>query len=678
MKKITSLIILLIVIVIPVLSQRVQWGYKVLGYSSEKGSREYAAAQALGKPNVLSTNKNNSNAWEPKLKEKESYIKIGFLDAVRPKQIIIAESFNPGHISKVYVYDVAGKEFKIPYTTQTTKLESRFLAVNTSAIDFPVVAVKIVLQDERTEVAIDAIGITTSDKPYAPKIDPNDVIKANMVSARLSSNVNSIYPEMGPLVSPDGKTLYFSRRDDPTDVGGKRDQEDIWYSKWDTVANNWALAVNIGPPLNNKDPNFINSISPDENTVLLGNSYMPDGTMEDGVSVSQQTASGWGTPRRLIIADDDRNKSRMATFFESNSQKILLTSGNREGDSYGDRDLYVSFLLPDSSWTKPLNLGATINTRATEAAAFLASDDKTLYFTSDGHDGYGGSDIYMSRRLDTTWKRWTEPVNLGPVVNTSFDESFFTISASGDKAYYTSQGEKDADKKDKKDNNDTDMYMVLLHKSLKPLPVMLISGRVLNSKTNQPIQGARIFFENLSSGVEVGIASSSYNTGKYQIVLPSGVNYGYLAQSPGYVSVNSNIDLTNMTDYKELKRDLYLTPIEVGEKVVLNNIFFDFDKSDLRKESFPELDRLVNVLKKNSAMQIEISANTDNVGTEAYNDGLSIRRAESVTAYLLKKSGVDSKRIVMKHYGDTNPVATNTTSAGRQLNRRVEFKILSK
>ncbi len=670
MKKTSLLLIIVLALVIPAWSQNVQWGYKILGYSTEKGSKKYAAVQALGKPNVLPTSGDNIKAWQPKVNEKESYVKIGFLNPIMPKQIVVAESFHPGHISKVYVYDASGKEYKVAYVPHASAAQARFLSIPTTGIDFPVLAVKIVLQDEKTEVGIDAIGITDSDKPYKPKANPNDVIKANMVATRLSNNVNSPYAEMGPLVSPDGKTLYFSRRGDPADDGGKKDQEDIWYANWDTTINNWGMAKNMGEPLNNKYPNFVNSVSPDGNTILLGNSYMPDGTMEDGVSTSKRTATGWGTPTRLIIEDDDRNESRMANYFESNSKKILLISNNREGDSHGDRDLYVSFLKADTTWTKPLNLGSTINTKATEAAAFLASDDKTLYYTTDGLDGYGGSDIYMSRRLDSTWQKWSTPENLGPVVNSSFDESFFTISASGNQVYYTSQGDKD--------NDDTDMYMLILPKSLKPLPVMLVYGRVLDSKTNKPVPGVKIFFENLVSGKEVGFASSSYNSGHYQIVLPSGSNYGYLAQENGYISVNSNIDLTAMKEFKEYKKDLYITPIEVGEKVVINNIFFDFDKYELKKESFLELDRLVNLLKTNNGMKIEISANTDNIGTEAYNDGLSIRRAESVTKYLLTKSGIETDRITMKHYGDLNPVASNATAAGRQLNRRVEFKILSK
>jgi OOP family OmpA-OmpF porin len=656
---------------LPAFSQTsMQWAFKVLEYSSQRSSKDYAAVQALGMPNVLPTGGDNVKAWEPKA-EKESYIKVGFLNPIKPKQIIVAESFHPGHISKVYVYDADGKEYLIQdYKRTETRFTNRFLHVNTAAMNFYVLAVKIVLTHNDTTVAIDAIGITESDKPFKIKMKPNDLIKANMVVKRLGPNVNSAYTEMGPLVSPDGKTLYFSRRGDPSDQAGKKDMEDIWFSKWDETTKSWGPAKNIGPPLNNDDPNFINSISPDGNTILLGNSYLPDGTMEDGVSISQKTDTGWGTPRRLIIEDDSRNVSKKANYFMSNSQKILLISNNRKGDSEGDRDLYVSFIKADSTWTKPLNLGKTINTKATEAAPFLASDEKTLYFTSDGLDGYGGSDIYMSRRLDDSWVHWSQPENLGPVVNGSHDESFFTVSASGNEVFFTSQVEKG--------DNDIDMYMLELPKTFKPSPVMLVYGRVFDSKTNKPVGGVGIIYENLTTGTEVGVANSSYETGEYQIVLPSGNKYGYLAVKEGYASINANLDLTGMPQYKEYKKDLYITPLEVDQTIVINNVFFDFDKYELKKESFLELDRIVAILKKNSTMRIEISGNTDAVGTEKYNDQLSIKRAESVKNYLLSKSGIDSNRIVMKHYGELKPIATNSTAKGRQLNRRVEFKILSK
>jgi OOP family OmpA-OmpF porin len=669
MKKI--LILLLTLISVPLWSQNVQWSFKVLEYSSQKNSREYSAAQILGMPNALPTNREKINTWEPESIKAEEYIKVGFLNPIKPKQIIIVEAFHPGYISKVLAYDADGKEYEIAsYTPKASILVERNLQINTSAFDFYFFAVKIILKCEKgIPVCIDAVGISESDKPYKLQKNPNDIIKSTMVVSRLDTTVNSIYPEMGPLVSPDGKTLYFSRRGDPLDKGGKKDEEDIWYSEWNETTRNWGTAKNMGPPLNNKDPNFINSISPDGNTILLGNSYMPDGTMEDGVSTSRKTATGWSTPKRLKIEDDDENISKMANYFESNSQKILLLSNDRKKDSYGDRDLYVSFLKGDSTWTKPLNLGKNINTKGTEAAPFLASDDRTLYFTSDGLNGYGGSDIYMSRRLDNTWTNWSVPENLGPIVNTAHDESYLTLTASGDKVYFTSQV---------RNENDVDMYMLTLPKILKPTPVMLLLGRVINSKTNEYIPGVKIFFEDLTTGVEIGIASSNVNSGNYQMILPSGNNYGYLAEKPGFISVNSNIDLTKMTEYKEYHKDLYLTPIEVGQSIVINNIFFDFDKYDLKKESFPELNRLVKILNSNTTMKIEISAYTDDMGTIKYNDNLSIKRAESVVNYLLSNSGIDKSRIVMKHYGESKPVASNATANGRQLNRRVEFKILVK
>ena len=422
----------------------------------------------------------------------------------------------------------------------------------------------------------------------------------------------------------------------------------------------------MGTPLNNEDPNFINSISPDGNTILLGNSYLKDGTMADGVSTSVKMGTGWSLPRRLMI-EDDKNISLRTNYFQSNSGKILMLSNERKKDTYGSRDLYVSFLNADTTWSKPLNLGKTINTNGTEAAPFLAADDKTLYFTSDGLTGYGGSDIYMSRRLDNTWLHWSTPENLGPIVNTSFDESYLTVSASGSKVYFTSQARND---------EDVDMYMLTLPKVLKPLPVMLMSGKVINSKTNEIVPDVKIFFENLQTGVEVGTAKSNSMNGFYQMVLPSGANYAYLAQKQGYVSVHSHIDLREMKEYKEYYKDLYITPIEIGQTIVLNNLFFDFDKYDLKPASFYELDRLGKILMSNPSMKIEVAAYADNVGTVIYNDVLTAKRATAVVDYLLKIAGVTVDRITMKHFGESNPIATNKTAKGRKLNRRVEFKIL--
>ena len=651
-------------------AQQVQWAFKVLDHSSQQGSKDYAAVQALGIPNALPHQGESIRAWEPKMNEKESFIKVGYLKPIIPKQIIIGESFNAGHITAVYVYDASGKEFKISSVSKGYLSPDGLLHISTQEVTFNVLAVKVVLKSKGVYVGIDAIGITTYDKHFKILQSENDLIKSTMVAKKMSDSVNSNYMEIGPLISPDGQTLYFSRSGDTASIGGKKDIEDIWYSNWDYTTQKWGKAHNMGCPLNNEEPNFINSISPDGNTVLLGNSYFPDGTMSDGVSLTHKTATGWSKPERLNIEDEDRNKSTMVSYFMSNSQKILMISNNRKGDSYGENDIYVSFLKADNTWTKPLNLGSKINTDAIEDAPFLASDNKTLYFTSNGLGGYGGSDIYMSKRLDDTWQNWSTPENLGPVVNGSHDESFFSLSASGKQVFFTSQVEADS--------KDVDMYVLELPSILSPEPVLFVHGQVYDSKTNELVKGVKISFENLTTATEIGIASSNYDSASYKIVLPAGAKYGYLAQKDGYVSIAENIDLSNMKVYKDYKKNLYLTPIETGQVAVLNNVFFEFNKFELQKESYPELDRLAALLQKSATMKIELSGYTDSTGTNAYNDKLSNSRAQAVADYLVLKTGIDKKRIVVKYFGESKPVATNATVKGRELNRRVECVILSK
>ncbi|MDB5258527.1 MAG: ompA [Chitinophagaceae bacterium] len=661
---------LLSFLTVTVYAQDVQWAYRVLEYSSQQTDVDFSARQALGRPNVYPASGENRNAWQPKDKSTQQFIKVGFRTPIIPKQIVIAETNRPGSIEKVFVYDAEGKEVEITsYQNTNSEEASRLLSVKPKDIKFYVLAVKIVLKAGATAEGIDAIGISESGKAVKlTKPSANDVVKSNMVATKLSDNINSPYPEMGPLVSPDGKTLYFSRRGDPKDKGGKGDLEDIWYSEWNESTQTWGEAKNMGAPLNNDGPNFINSISPDGNTLLLGNSYNEDGTMEDGVSVSHRTKDGWSFPERLTI-EKDVNINARANFFMSNSQKILLMSIEHKKDNIGHRDLFVSFRSDDGTWTKPTNLGTTVNTTATEEAPFLASDDRTLYYASDGLNGYGGSDIYVTRRQDDTWTNWSTPENLGPIVNSSRNEAYLSIPASGERIYFTSEGAKDGD---------DDIFVLQLVKSLKPTAVTMISGRVLNSKTNEPIPGTKIFFENLSTGAEVGIASSDPRNGFYQIVLPSQNRYGYLATKDGFISVNDNIDLTSQSEYQQITRDLYLTPIEVGESITIKNIFFDFNKAVLRKESYLELNRLAKLLSGNPSMKVQISGYADSIGTSTYNDKLSQKRAEAVAAYLISKSGADTTRISLKHFGEANPVSTNSTAKGRQLNRRVEFKILAK
>lgn len=652
-------------------AQNVQWANEVIEFSSELSPLQYSANQALNKPNVLPNGGENPNAWTPKNPNRVEYIKVGFQSPMIVQQIAIGESYNPGSVSSVYVYDQAGNETQV-YTFNSRPIgeEGRLLNIFINPTSFEVTAVKVELDGRAVPGynSIDAIGISDSEVP----INVGNLIRVaenlgeDLEAQRLSPAVNSETSEFRPLISPDGKTLFFSRSNHPDNVGGVNDDEDIWFSELDETTGEWQEAQNIGSVLNNKGPNYISSITPDGNSVLLllGNEYLPNGKMKAGLSVSRKTETGWSQPEALKV-DNLYNYNEKANFYMANNRKTLLMSIERE-DSHGDRDLYASFVKPDGNWTEPVNLGNAVNTASEESAPFLAADDETLYFSSDGYAGFGGTDIYVTRRLDDSWKNWSEPENLGPDINSENDDEFFNIPASGEYAYY-SRGV---------GTDNMDIFKLELPVFYKPAPVVLVQGKVFNAKTNEALGDVKILYERLPDGTEIGLATSDPSTGAYKIVLPSGARYGYLAEAEGYVAVNANIDLNDLEEYKEITQDLFLVPIETGATVVMNNIFFDFDRSAVQEDSYPELRRVVEFMNDNPGVEIEISGHTDSMGPTNYNQGLSERRARSVFDYLIE-NGVASDRVVSRGFGESNPVADNESDEGRAQNRRVEFKILT-
>jgi outer membrane protein OmpA-like peptidoglycan-associated protein len=314
-------------------------------------------------------------------------------------------------------------------------------------------------------------------------------------------------------------------------------------------------------------------------------------------------------------------------------------------------------------------LGDKINTFADDFNPFLASDNKTLYYITSGKEGYGREDVWTTKRLDDTWLNWSEPKNLGPAINSSGREFAFSLTAKGDEAYMVSYEKTLSGYKGL-----GDIVKVRLSESAKPDPVVLVYGKVLNKKTNEPVQ-AKIEYFGLTDGKNYGNASTDPATGGYKIILPQGVNYGFKSSADVFISVSENLDLTNLKEYKEIEKNLYLVPVEVGQVIRLNNIFFDTGLATLRPESEAELKNLKKLLDENSNMSIEISGHTDNVGNDANNMKLSSDRAQAVVQWLLS-NGIDASRLTSKGYGETKPVADNNTEEGKQLNRRVEFTIV--
>jgi outer membrane protein OmpA-like peptidoglycan-associated protein len=316
-------------------------------------------------------------------------------------------------------------------------------------------------------------------------------------------------------------------------------------------------------------------------------------------------------------------------------------------------------------------LGDIVNSAGEESGPFLASDDKTLYYSSNGFSGYGGSDVYVTKRLDDTWTSWSEPENLGPEINSPLEDLFFNIPASSEYAYY-SRGVSE---------KNTDIFRVKLPILRNPDPWVTVKGKVIDGATGNPVN-AKIVYERLPDGKEMGIAQTNPATGEYEIRLPAGQLYGVRAEAKDKISEGQNLDLRNITSDMVIEhKDFNLEPIKVNtvqENVVitLNNVFFDFDQVTLKQESFPELNRIVNLMKEKSGMKIEIAGHTDSIGTDDYNLNLSERRANSVMHYLLEKGQIEKDRITIVFFGESKPIESNDTKEGRKKNRRVEFKII--
>ena len=653
----------------------VQWASEVLDYSSQYSKTEKSAEMVLGPPNVLPRGGDAKTAWAVKAKNGQelaqpAFIKVGFANPMIIQQVAIAESFNAGAITEVIIYGTEKGQEQLIYKGQAAPAKKNARMFNIflpQLTEFYVASVLVKLDPVKVPGwnEIDAIGISDCvNDTIKAKINVVPNLKFSADPERLSSNINSIYDEVAPMISPDGKTLYFDRKNHPENAGGFNDADDIWYSIYQD--GKWSVAKNIGYPLNNKYSNFVQAITPDGNSLLLGNIYNKDGSMNAGVSLTYRTRTGWAFPEEQYI-DDFYNQSPYANYFLSNDGRVLIMAIQRK-DSRGGLDLYVSFLKGENSWTKPKNLGPIINTYVNDYSPFLAADGVTFYYSTSGYPGYGEEDIFMTKRLDDTWTNWSEPQNLGPQINSEKSDTKYNIPASGEYAYYSSTNGS---------IGKNDIFRIKLPQKVKPNPVVLISGKVFNEKTNQPVD-ARIIVEELPGGNEVAVARTDPKTGEFKIILPAGKKYGFRAIALGFFEVNKNMDLTDINEYTEIEDEVMrVSPIEVGSVVRLNNIFFEFAKATLKPESFPELDRTVKFLKENKTLELEIAGHTDNVGSDATNLKLSQARAQSVVNYLVEH-GIDKSRLIAKGYGESRPIAFNNTEEGRAMNRRVEFKVLKK
>jgi len=655
-------------------AQSVHWADTLIDFSSELSRSEapsaYKARGILGRPNAM-PGKNNYHemAWTPGEENGGvEYIDVGFDNPVRASQVIIVENANPGAIKKIELYDK--NNVRILQLSERKGFKhkdiSKPLILPFRQTDKPVKRVVVILNTGLVQGwnQIDAIGISESIFSYDVKINLVSDEKPKYQKEHLPATVNSRADELLPQITPDGKTLYFTRENHPRNFGfyNGRSSQDIWKSE---VAENgkFTNAVKLPKPINNEYHNSLCSITPDGQKALLMNAYLPNGRMEKGLSIAIKEGNNWGYPKKIEI-DKYYNNNKFGEYFLSVSGRIIVMAIERK-DTYGGKDVYVSFRKNNGRWSAPKNLGSVVNTPCSEVSPFLAADEKTLYYSSSCFLGYGSHDIYVTRRLDDTWTNWSAPKNLGPAINTKGFDAYYSITASGEYAYFSSTN---------LNNRSSDIYRIRLQEEAKPKPVVLVKGHVYDKKTKKPI-AAKILYESLTTGKEIGEALSKSGDGFYSIVLTAGEKYGFRAKAKGYAAINRNIDLTKLDSYEEIERDLFLVPIEKGQTVRLNNVFFEYDKTDIKEDTHLELDRLVALMKEYPNMKIEIGGHTDNKGSASYNKKLSTKRAKAIYDYLVSQ-GINRRRLSYKGYGETKPLKSNDTEAGRKANRRVEFKII--
>ncbi|MCX6251585.1 MAG: OmpA family protein [Bacteroidetes bacterium] len=479
----------------------------------------------------------------------------------------------------------------------------------------------------------------------------------------LGDSVNTPMDEYVNAITSDDQRLFFTRKftkNALTIDQSNEFEEDFYYC--DRIDSLWQKAINLGAPINTHGNEGALSISPDGNYIFFAACNRPDSYGSCDLYWSRKEGTAWSAPKNLGQVANSGAWDSQPSF--SSDGKTLYFASKRPGGK-GGSDIWKTELISGDQWSEPVNLGDSINTRLDEMAPFIHPDDQTLYFSSRGHPGMGGLDLFYARK-DASGQ-WSRPVNLGYPINTYADEITIIVNANGDLAYISS------DKFGGKGKQD--IYSFKLYKEARPLKVTYLKGIVFDKETQQRL-GASFELVDLESGKTVVQASSEPVKGSFLLCLPTNRNYGLSVSKEGYLFYSDNFMLMGESSKtKPFVKDVPLQPIKVGGTVVLKNIFFDTDKFDLKDESKSELGKLIALLQKNPKIHIEISGHTDNIASEEHNNILSRNRAKAVYNYLIV-NGISADRLTYEGYGFSKPIDTNVSEQGRANNRRTEFKVI--
>lgn len=484
----------------------------------------------------------------------------------------------------------------------------------------------------------------------------------------MGESLNSSFDEYFPALTADDQTFLFTRNNRK---GVNDMQEDFLISQRSN--NIWQPAVLIGSGINTEGNEGAPSLSVDGQLLFfVACQNNADGSYAGGrkgfgscdIFYSEKIGDKWSRPNNMGRTINSNQFETQPSF--SADGKTLYFVSARPG-SIGETDIYVSSLKPDGSWGTPINLGSKVNTTGKEESVFIHPDGKTLYFGSNGHVGMGGLDLYVSRMNEKG--EWGTPVNLGYPINTYGDENSILVGPSGDVAYLASNRAGGY--------GGLDLYKFDLYQGARPGKITYVKGKVYDAISKAPL-GAHFELIDLESGKSVIESDANSGNGQFLVTLPIDKNYALNVSHPGYLFYSENFALKELTDMsKPFLMDVPMQSTDTGSIVELKNVFFETSKFDLKPESKTELNKLVNFLNLNKTMRGELRGHTDNVGDKKLNLILSVNRAKTVYDYLVA-NGIDPKRLAYKGFGDTKPKVKNDSDVNRAINRRTEFKIIGK
>ena len=492
----------------------------------------------------------------------------------------------------------------------------------------------------------------------------------------IGAGINTEHPEYFPTLTVDGKTMLFTR-ELPTSNNAPRGQEDFFVSKLD--GNSWGKAVPMPPHINTQRNEGAPTLAADGRTLIFV--ACADATGEYGkdrkgygscdLFITKRIGNTWTKPVNLPGKVNTPNWESQPSLSADGKTLYFVRRVGRPGTKRSD--IFKSELQEDGKWSRAVLLPENINTQGMETSVHIHPDGKTLYFSSNGHIGLGGTDIFMTQRQPDG--SWSNPKNLGYPINTKNDENSLLVGPSGDIAFFASDRPGGF--------GDLDIYYFELPESLRPVKTTYFEGLVFDAYTKDPIPG-KFELIDLSTGEKVIRAEADESTGEFLVALPTDKAYALNVSFPGYAFFSKNFDMIERDDIEALHMDVPLIPTEKSGAITLANVFFDLGKATLRKESFVELNKLYDFLEENPSIRIEIGGHTDTRGDAQSNQVLSQNRAKSVYEYLIEK-GIDKERLEFKGYGQTQPIHSDEEIAqmeseaekerAHQENRRTEYKI---